>query len=180
MLGRLAKWLRLLGYDTLYSPRIEDREILRIARADNRILLTRNTRLLKIRGLQNIVDSGKQHMSPRDSEYGIKYFFVNQNNCFGQLKEIISAFNLKNFSIMSRCAICNSAIENISKNEVKDHIPEYTYRTSDVFRLRKDLLERHPSGKIQRETGRDTADDLRCFCFKQTVERLVDKLFNLC
>jgi len=134
MLGRLAKWLRLLGYDTLYYPRIEDREILRIARADNRILLTRDTRLVKIRDLQNISDYRTQHMSPRDSEYGIKYFFVNENNYFGQLKEIISAFNLKDFSIMSRCAICNSSIENISKNEVKGHIPEYIYRTSDVFK----------------------------------------------
>ena len=148
MLGRLAKWLRLLGYDTLYYPRIENREILRIARADNRILLTRDTRLVKIRGLQNIAN----HRTPRphrfasqseavgrrggrqDSEYGIKYFFVNENNYFGQLKEIISAFNLKDFSIMSRCAVCNAVLCSVSKDQAKDHIPEYIYRNSDVFR----------------------------------------------
>lgn len=133
MLGRLAKWLRLLGYDTLYYPCIEDREILRIARADNRILLTRDTRLVKIRDLQNIAGHRTQHMSPRDSEYGIKYFFVNENNYFGQLKEIISAFNLKDFSVMSRCAVCNAVLCSVSKDQVKDLVPEYVYRTSDVF-----------------------------------------------
>ncbi|MDI7277663.1 MAG: Mut7-C RNAse domain-containing protein, partial [Anaerolineae bacterium] len=42
MLGRLARWLRILGYDTLYDPRWHDDELVRLARAQGRILLTRD------------------------------------------------------------------------------------------------------------------------------------------
>ena len=50
MLGRLAKWLRLLGFDVLYYPDIEDREVIKISREQNRTILTRDTRMLQCRG----------------------------------------------------------------------------------------------------------------------------------
>jgi uncharacterized protein with PIN domain len=45
MLGRLAKWLRILGYDTAYFSQIEDSDLVRIARAEGRMLLTRDREL---------------------------------------------------------------------------------------------------------------------------------------
>lgn len=115
MLGRLARWLRLLGYDTLYHPEIEDRLLLRIAREDDRILLTRDTNIIKVRGLQ-------------------KYFLLNENNPFEQIKTVIGAFNLKDFSIMSRCGICNSPLTKIPKEKAQGLVPEYVYHTSDNFK----------------------------------------------
>jgi uncharacterized protein with PIN domain len=47
MLGRLAKWLRLLGFDVLYYPYIEDREVIRISREHDRTILTRDARMLQ-------------------------------------------------------------------------------------------------------------------------------------
>ncbi|MEN6310956.1 MAG: DUF5615 family PIN-like protein, partial [Acidobacteriota bacterium] len=47
MLGRLAKWLRVLGFDVLYFSRAEDRELVAIARRDGRVLLTRDTGLIE-------------------------------------------------------------------------------------------------------------------------------------
>jgi len=124
MLGRLARWLRLLGYDTLYYPFVEDRVLLRIARDNDRVLLTRDTHLVKIRGLRQITENGGQ----------IRYLLLNENNIFDQLKTVITAFNLKDFSIMSRCAVCNSELTVIQKEKVKELVPEYVYQTSDAFK----------------------------------------------
>ncbi len=124
MLGRLARWLRLLGYDTLYYPQIEDRLLLKIAREDNRILLTRDTRLVKVRGLQH-------------------FLLLKESNPFRQLKNLIMTFELKlndksgsveGAAILSRCAVCNASLNNIPKEEVKGFVPQYVYQTSDIFR----------------------------------------------
>jgi len=124
MLGRLARWLRLLGYDTIYYPQIEDRVLLRIAREDNRILLTRDSRLVKVRGLRN-------------------FLLLKDNNTFEQLKNVMKAFNLnpydkfneeKKSSILSRCTLCNGILENIPKEQARDYVPQYVYTTSDSFK----------------------------------------------
>jgi len=131
MLGRLARWLRLLGYDTLYYPSIEDSALLRIAREDNRILLTRDSHLVRVRGLRKITE---HRMQNTDNGEQIGYFLLNENNTFDQLKTIIMVFNLKDFFIMSRCAVCNSELVVIQKEKVKDLVPEYVYQTSDAFK----------------------------------------------
>lgn len=122
MLGRLARWLRLLGYDTLYYPSVEDRVLLKIARDDDRILLTRDAHLVKIRGLK-------------------KFLLIKENNPFKQLREVFVAFNLKSYTdnfetarILTRCAVCNSVLTVIQKEKVKELVPEYVYQTSDAFK----------------------------------------------
>jgi hypothetical protein len=45
MLGTLAKWLRILGYDTHYDPTLDDHQLVRLARAEDRVLLTRDHEL---------------------------------------------------------------------------------------------------------------------------------------
>ncbi|GBE05327.1 MAG TPA: hypothetical protein ENH31_00865 [Nitrospirae bacterium] len=122
MLGRLAKLLRLLGHDTLYYPHIDDALLLRTAREDSRILLTRDTRLVKVRGLRN-------------------FLLIKENDPFKQLKVVIQAFNLsvtpgpdtEGAVPMSRCAVCNTLLNIVRKEDIKDSVPEYVYRTSDAF-----------------------------------------------
>ncbi|MBI4698026.1 MAG: Mut7-C RNAse domain-containing protein [Nitrospirae bacterium] len=124
MLGRLARWLRLLGYDTLYYPRIDDRELLRIAREDERVLLTRDTRLVKARGLKN-------------------FLLLTDNDSFKQLGEVISVLGLKvndklkdgvSALSLSRCAVCNARLAAVRKEEAKAFVPEYVFQTSEAFR----------------------------------------------
>ncbi|MEE8329256.1 MAG: Mut7-C RNAse domain-containing protein [Thermodesulfovibrionia bacterium] len=124
MLGRLARWLRLLGCDTLYYPQIEDSLLLKIAREENRILLTRDTCLVKVRGLQ-------------------QFLLLKENDPFKQLGNVINTFKLnlpdkskggEDVVFLSRCSVCNASVNNIPKEDAKCFVPEYVYQTSDVFR----------------------------------------------
>jgi uncharacterized protein with PIN domain len=130
MLGRLARWLRLLGHDTLYYPHIEDSRLLRIAREEDRILLTRDTGLVKVRGLKN-------------------FLLLEENDPFEQLKTVVTMFNLHPFErfdksgeggaipplrIYTRCSLCNTLLEDVPKEQAKDHVPDYVYKVSDSFR----------------------------------------------
>jgi uncharacterized protein with PIN domain len=123
MLGRLARWLRLLGYDTLYYPHIKDRKLLRIARVDKRVLLTRDTRLVKVRDLQN-------------------FLLLRENNTFRQLKIVIDTFKLKvqgrnarDHNVhLSRCSLCNASLHTVSAEEVRNAVPEYVYQTCHIFK----------------------------------------------
>lgn len=117
MLGRLARWLRLLGHDTAYYPHIQDTLLLRLAREENRILLTRDTRLVKARGLKN-------------------FLLLSENDTFDQLRTVIRTFNLIPAvnHLPGRCSLCNSLLDNVPKEAAKDRVPEYVYLTTESFR----------------------------------------------
>jgi uncharacterized protein len=116
MLGRLARWLRFLGFDTVYFPGIKDSSLIRMAREQDRTILTRDTRLVKIKGL-------------------MKYLLIASDDPFQQLIETISAFKLKHFQLLSRCVTCNGNLEEIEdKSMVIDSVPEYVFLHYDIFR----------------------------------------------
>jgi ribosomal-protein-alanine acetyltransferase len=116
MLGKLARWLRILGYDTIYFTEKADGDLIRIAREEERIILTRDTRLIK-RG-----DLGK-------------FFFIQDNNHWKQLQEACQGLDLKvdpRF-FLSRCLICNREIVRVTKKSVRGKVPEYVFKTQEVF-----------------------------------------------
>lgn len=107
MLGRLARWLRLLGYDTLYQPGITDRELLGLARRDGRVILTRDTHFLG-RGIEDCL-------------------FVRSDDVDGQLSQVIGELGLGPPG-PSRCANCNGVLRDVGdKAEVSGAVPEYVY-----------------------------------------------------
>ena len=115
-LGRLAKWLRILGYDAVYFTQTQFSSLLIQALRDNRIILTRNAHCInKARGARLI---------------HIKSDKVNQ-----QLKQIVKELNLSLDSdkMFSRCTICNKELNDINKQKVKKRIPEYVFKTQDQF-----------------------------------------------
>jgi uncharacterized protein with PIN domain len=123
MLGRLARWLRLLGYDTLYYPVIEDSLLLRAAREENRILLTRDTRLVKMRGITS-------------------FLLLKDNDPFKQLKKVITNYSLlskcdiSHFKpICSRCSLCNTVLVDIAREQARVNVPIYVYNTSKNFKF---------------------------------------------
>ncbi len=114
MLGRLATWLRLLGYDTAYLPRLDDAELARVARAEDRILLTRDVELTRRRGL--------------------RYVLIESEKIEGQLEQLARTLHLTTREAFSRCAVCNILLEQVSKEEVRSSIPPYVFQTQEHFR----------------------------------------------
>lgn len=125
MLGRLARWLRLLGEDTIYFPSVEDRRLISIAREENRTLLTRDTRLVKMKGLHH-------------------FLLLKENDPFKQLKTVITTFGLlpagrdgfetHPYKIHSRCSLCNSTLEDVPLEHACPFVPDYVYRTSAAMK----------------------------------------------
>ena len=116
MLGRLAKWLRIIGYDSLYADKNFPENILMKSLKDNRILVTRNSRLSRKRAL--------------------KLVLIKSDKPFEQLAQLAAELKLvvsrKNF--FSRCTFCNTELKQApSKENVKTLVPQYVYDTHDTF-----------------------------------------------
>lgn len=115
MLGRLARWMRFLGFDTLYYTNIGDSRLIRVAREQDRFILTRDTRLIKIKGVDN-------------------YLLIKANDPFEQLLEVTETLKLKQFNPLSRCVKCNGLLTRIlNKSKIKDSIPEYVFLNFNIF-----------------------------------------------
>lgn len=113
MLGRLAKWLRILGYDTAYFPQLEDHDLVRIARAEGRMLLTRDRELTRRKGLRSLLVA-----SDRFEE---------------QLAQLLRDLDLDMDGSLSRCARCNTALRPIHREEVEGRVPAYVFREHVQF-----------------------------------------------
>ncbi len=118
MLGNLARWLRILGYDTLYDRRYEDWRILRIAEKENRIIITRD------RGLHR-----------RALNRGLKSILIEVDNIAERLAYIALMTGIRLYVDLSksRCPICNTQLIKISKEKVRDKVPPKVYKLHDDF-----------------------------------------------
>lgn len=114
-LGKLAKYLRILGFDTVYKNNYSAAEILKMARLQKRIILTRSVNILKNKSV----------------EHG---YWIRSLELVEQLAEIFFRFNLfKNARPFSRCIVCNSEIKPISKDSVIDKLPPNTKQFYNDF-----------------------------------------------
>lgn len=114
-LGKLAKYLRMLGFDTLYQNDFGDREIIDIARKENRIILTRDKLLLRAKK----VDHG---------------YYVRETEKHAQLIEIVKKFDLfSQFQSFTRCMTCNAELVKRNKREIEDKIDADTARIFKEF-----------------------------------------------
>jgi len=103
-LGRLAKYLRMLGFDTLYHNNYFDSELALLSNNENRILLTRDRGLLKRRSI----------------DYG---HYVRQTQPFKQLQEIVQWLDLKRqIKPFYRCIRCNGLLTDVNKSEVESRL----------------------------------------------------------
>ncbi len=114
MLGRLVTWLRLLGYDTLYLPQADDPELARRARAEDRILLTRDVELTRRRGVRSIL--------------------ITSERVEDQLQQLAGELHLTSRTAFSRCAVCNGTLEEVDKAAVRTIVPPYVFQTQTHFR----------------------------------------------
>ncbi len=118
MLGKLTRWLRMLGHDVKYSSEVGDKKLIEIAKAEDRILLTRDMELYQQATVQ-----------------GVNSFLVEEKTGAEKLAALAKRFNFKlEIDIaLSRCPKCNARIRPIAKEEVLDRIPEKTASNYEDF-----------------------------------------------
>ena len=117
MLGRLAKWLRIIGCDVAYFNHIEDDRLIEYANETGRIILTKDTRLIKRRKIR-------------------RFFFVEGNDYKTQLKQVVTHFNIDiHKNLLDRCTICNKELQDINKDQVEGKVPVYVFNTVEKFSI---------------------------------------------
>ena len=116
-LGRLVRWLRVLGFDTLYFLKGRKRDLVITSLREGRVILTREGSLSRYSGTRMI---------------RIKDDLVEN-----QLGQVLKAMRLKvnSDNIFTRCTICNSLINGIKKEDVARRVPPYVYKTQTNFRI---------------------------------------------
>jgi len=113
MLGRLAKWLRILGYDTAYLADTDDFAVMRLARAEDRLILTRDRGLARRRGVRALLVSGESLEE--------------------QLRQVCGVLGLPAEGAFSRCPVCNQALMDATPEQVATGVPGYVQRTQECF-----------------------------------------------
>ena len=118
MLGKLTRWLRMLGHDVEYSKSLDDDQLIERAKEEERILLTRDLKLYQ-----------------RATSLGVDTFFVEGKTEGEKLAELAKRFNLKlEIDVAtSYCPKCNTRIEVVSKAEVANQVPKTTYAYYNEF-----------------------------------------------
>lgn len=115
-LGRLAKWLRVIGFDTAVFPGRDMHRLVQIAQREKRTILTRNRRLEPKLRLGNIV-------------------IVEEDQPDLQVETVLKSLGLQvdPRKFLSRCLICNGELELIPRGEAEGRVPEFVFHTHAVF-----------------------------------------------
>ena len=116
--GRLAKWLRIMGYDTLMPDDTDDGELIRVALREGRVILTRDVGIVKRR----VVRLGQ-----------LKAILIADDHLAGQIKQLGHDLRLEGPRRFSRCIRCNELLQRISREEAAPQVPEFVLGTQQEF-----------------------------------------------
>ncbi len=116
MLGKLARKLRLLGFDVLYESDIDESRILLLSR--DRILLTRDKILYR-----------------RAKKLGLEAFYIKSDGWRSQLRAVAKVYPIvSEAKPFTRCSICNVELVKVDRESVLGKVPEYVYKSVSEFR----------------------------------------------
>jgi uncharacterized protein with PIN domain len=117
--GRLARWLRIAGFDTVFINDLDDNRLVRLALSEGRVLLTKDTQILKRR----LVTSGR-----------LKTILIEDDEVKAQLRQVVKALNLgdkiKPFTL---CLECNQPLVLSEKEDVKELVPPYVFQIQTQY-----------------------------------------------
>ena len=116
--GRLARWLRALGYDASYHTRIDDSELVREAAAENRVVLTRDRDLTRRRVIQTGV---------------VRAVLIRDDDVISQLRQVFSELGLELKDALTRCIECNSELVSRVPATVVERVPPYVRSTQSRY-----------------------------------------------
>lgn len=114
MLGRLARWLRVLGHDVAYGSHLGGYTLLACARRERRLLLTRDTRLCR-----------DPQLPPS--------LLLHSDHFREQLREVAAAVPLGGSTLLGRCLDCNRPLAAVSREAARERVPPYVWSTQDHF-----------------------------------------------
>jgi len=118
MLGKLTRWLRMLGHNVKYSNKLDDAQLIMIAEKETRILLTRDLELYQ-----------------QATAKGVDAFYLEGKAETEKLAELAKRFKIKLDIDMttSRCSKCNTRVKTISKEKVADKVEKSTFAYCNEF-----------------------------------------------
>jgi uncharacterized protein with PIN domain len=117
MLGTLAKWLRIYGFDTFFATNeMNDNELLEISKNENRVLVTRDKELVYEARRENI-----------------KTIELKITDIDEQINAVLSETKIDKTKILSRCILCNSKVKEIKKKDAKEKVPEKVFTNNEKF-----------------------------------------------
>ncbi len=114
MLGRLTRWLRVIGQDVTYGPHLSGYGLIREARREGRLILTR--------------DRGLTRKNPPD------YLLIQSDQFREQLKQVVQTCRLEPFKeAFTRCVECNTVLQPVPKEAVRERVPPYVFSNQERF-----------------------------------------------
>ncbi len=118
MLGSIARWLRMLGYDTLYYNDLDDWRIINIAARNNRVVITRD------RGLY-----------AKCVKSNLKCLLLEEESIENRLAKISRKYGIRLYIDLekSRCPVCNGELAKVSKESVVGKVPQRVYERNNDF-----------------------------------------------
>ena len=117
--GKLARWLRMMGYDALFFNNIDDAELIHIALKEGRVVLTKDTQLMRRR----VVTDGQ-----------LKIVLIQNDDPKEQLRQVVKELKLDcRLKQFTRCLECNQSLVPRSKEEVKELVPPYVFHTQTQY-----------------------------------------------
>ena len=116
--GRLAKWLRAIGYDTLFLPEADDAELLRVAMDQGRTVITRDGYMMERR----VVAKGK-----------VEVVLLRSDDFREQMRQLTETLGLDYENGFTLCIECNVRLEEVSKEVVRDRVPPFVYESQEQF-----------------------------------------------
>jgi uncharacterized protein with PIN domain len=113
--GRLARWLRILGFDARTQPRTNASACVLAAIREDRVLVTRNHRI------------GRRHAGT--------IVCLESNDVKEQLGELARRLGVRwdAAKMFTRCIVCNAALETVEKPRVRDRVPAFVFETQEIF-----------------------------------------------
>ena len=116
MLGSLARWLRIAGYDSIYFRGLEDNRLLDEIRGSSRVMLTRDRELYQ-----------------RSQKLGLKSIYLESEEVKDQLSYLKRELGLELSATNSRCPRCNGLLKETPKTDVQDLVPVESFSAFEEF-----------------------------------------------
>ena len=117
--GKLVKWLRMLGYDADFFTGDDDWQMVVSALREDRIILTRDTGIMKL----GVIESGK-----------VKAILICSEDPEEQIRQLNESLNLDfTDGLFTRCMECNTLLEKRTVDEIKTRVPPYVFKTQKEY-----------------------------------------------